>query len=170
MCDFEVCQTRATATFRSSKSLWLQSRGCRFSKCCFGSCSGHVRIGENALALRLCSENAPGGFCKISTRSGAGAPERVGRGIVFQFSIYSIQLAVDRLTGDRWGQLTVVRRRPLHAIRPVASADIVLPCLTLQSGSIYKVPMTFTRVPGDLRFADGLSAQGPLTLYQHQQQ
>ena len=65
------------------------------------------------------------GVCKISTTSGAGAPERVGRGTVFQFLVYSIQLAVDRLTGDRWGQLTVVRRRHLHAVRPVASADLV---------------------------------------------
>ena len=45
---------------------------------------------------------------KISQVTGAGTPERVGRGTVFQFSVYSIQLAVDRLTGDRWGQWTVV--------------------------------------------------------------
>ena len=42
--------------------------------------------------------------CDISTSSGPGAPERVGRGTVVQFSVYSIQLAVDRVTGGDSGQ------------------------------------------------------------------
>ena len=33
---------------------------------------------------------------KLSPSTGVGTPERVGRGTVFQFSMYSIQLAVDR--------------------------------------------------------------------------
>ena len=41
---------RATAAFPSSEVLWLQTGGCRFSKCACGSCSGHVRLGNVAVA------------------------------------------------------------------------------------------------------------------------
>ena len=36
--------------FSSSEVLWLQSGGCRFSKCAGGSCFGHVRLGNVAVA------------------------------------------------------------------------------------------------------------------------
>ena len=44
---FDVAQARATATFRSPKWLWRQSRGCRFSKCVRGIGSGHVKFGKD---------------------------------------------------------------------------------------------------------------------------
>ena len=50
MYNFEVPQTRATATFRSPKWLWPESRGCGVSECACGICSGHGRLGNNVLS------------------------------------------------------------------------------------------------------------------------
>ena len=97
-----------------SNNLKFRGAGCRFSKCARGMCSGHVGIGKNVLALRLCSET----FCGISPRAGAGTPERVGRG--YCLSVFSCSI---QLTGDRWGQWTGGPYESLHAVRPVASAD-----------------------------------------------
>ena len=65
-------------------------------------------ISENVLALRLRSET----LCDISPVPGPGVPERVGRDIVFQFSIYSLHLAVDRLTGGDRRQVPL--RESIH--------------------------------------------------------
>ena len=53
-----------------------------------------VRICKKRSRLTLVQRKRFREVYRISPRGGAGAPDRVGRGTVFQFSIYSIQLAV----------------------------------------------------------------------------